>query len=136
MIVLGIEPSCDETAAAVVSDDRKIHSNIVYSQFEEHHVFGGVVPEIAARAHLQILDGVIRCALAEANFSLSDIDGIAATGGPGSHRSVVEIKQVFTVGKFRVGHDVSINSYKLQATSCNAGGCGGKYIAPWPRYLP
>jgi hypothetical protein len=49
---------------------------------------------------------------------------------------VVEIKQVFTVGKFRVGHDVSINSYKLQATSCNAGGCGGKYIAPWPRYLP
>jgi hypothetical protein len=63
-------------------------------------------------------------------------DRIAATGGPGSHRSVVEIKQVFTVGKFRVGHDVSINSYKLQATSCNAGGCGGKYIAPWPRYLP
>ena len=83
MIVLGIETSCDETAAAVVSDDRKIHSNIVYSQFEEHHVFGGVVPEIAARAHLDILDGVIRKALAEANVSLPDIDGIAATGGPG-----------------------------------------------------
>ena len=60
MIVLGIETSCDETAAAVVDDDKTIWSNVVYSQLDEHISFGGVVPEIAARAHLDVLDGVVR----------------------------------------------------------------------------
>ena len=83
MIVLGIETSCDETAAAVVDDDRTIRSNIVYSQLDEHRVFGGVVPEIAARAHLDVLDGVVRGALDDAGVTLAEIDGIAATGGPG-----------------------------------------------------
>ena len=83
MLVLGIETSCDETAAAVVGDDRAIRSNVVYSQLDEHRVFGGVVPEIAARAHLDVLDGVVRSALDDAGVTLAEIDGIAATGGPG-----------------------------------------------------
>ncbi len=83
MIVLGIETSCDETAAAVVADDRTILSNVVLSQLDEHRPYGGVVPEIAARAHLDHLDGIIRQALKEANTGLDALDGIAATGGPG-----------------------------------------------------
>ncbi|NNE84793.1 MAG: tRNA (adenosine(37)-N6)-threonylcarbamoyltransferase complex transferase subunit TsaD [Alphaproteobacteria bacterium] len=83
MIVLGIETSCDETAAAIVADDRTILSNVVLSQLDEHRPYGGVVPEIAARAHLDYLDCIIRQALDEADIELSALDGIAATGGPG-----------------------------------------------------
>ncbi|MDH3738239.1 MAG: tRNA (adenosine(37)-N6)-threonylcarbamoyltransferase complex transferase subunit TsaD, partial [Alphaproteobacteria bacterium] len=83
MIVLGIETSCDETAAAVVADDRSILSNVVLSQLDEHRPYGGVVPEIAARAHLDYLDGIIRQALDEAGVGFDTLDGIAATGGPG-----------------------------------------------------
>ena len=88
MIVLGIETSCDETAAAVVLRDDEdgrgaIRSNIVLSQVEEHAAFGGVVPEIAARAHVEALDGVIAAALGDAGVTLDEIDGIAATAGPG-----------------------------------------------------
>ena len=83
MIVLGIETSCDETAAAIVADDRRILANVIYSQEAEHKAFGGVVPEIAARAHLDVLDGVIRRALEDANVGIGDLDGIAATAGPG-----------------------------------------------------
>ncbi len=82
-IVLGIETSCDETAAAVVDDARRIRANAVLSQLDEHRPHGGVVPEIAARAHLEHLDGLVRQALDEAGVSLGEIDGIAATGGPG-----------------------------------------------------
>lgn len=82
-LVLGIETSCDETAAAVVDDRRRILSNVVLSQIDDHRVFGGVVPEIAARAHLIHLNPIVRRALAEAGCRLSDMDGIAATGGPG-----------------------------------------------------
>jgi N6-L-threonylcarbamoyladenine synthase len=85
--VLGIETSCDETAAAVVergADGRPaIRSNVVLSQIEEHAAFGGVVPEIAARAHVEALDGVIEAALDEAGVTLGDVDAIAATAGPG-----------------------------------------------------
>ncbi len=81
--MLGIETSCDETAAAVVDSARRIHSNIVHSQIAAHTPYGGVVPEIAARAHLEHLDGVITRALAEAGATFADIDAIAATGGPG-----------------------------------------------------
>src|SRR6188474_876151 len=84
--VLGIETSCDETAAAVVSLDgvrAEILSNVVLSQIEDHAVFGGVVPEIAARAHVEALDGMVEVALAEAGISLDEVDAIAATAGPG-----------------------------------------------------
>jgi N6-L-threonylcarbamoyladenine synthase len=83
MIILGIETSCDETAAAVVTDKREILSNTVLSQLEEHAVFGGVVPEIAARAHLDHLDNIIATALKGANVSYKDLSGVAATCGPG-----------------------------------------------------
>lgn len=85
--ILGIETSCDETAAAVVRGTApgpgEILSNIVFSQIEAHAPYGGVVPEIASRAHLEILDGVIERALAEAKIGFADLDGIAATAGPG-----------------------------------------------------
>lgn len=83
MLVLGIETSCDETAAAVVSEGRDILSNVVLSQTAEHAAFGGVVPEIAARAHAHHLDAIVREALAKADISLDRIDAVAATGGPG-----------------------------------------------------
>lgn len=83
MIVLGIETSCDETAAAVVDDARVIHSNIVLSQIEEHRPYGGVVPEIAARSHLEHADEVIAQAMQQAGVSFKDLDCIAATTGPG-----------------------------------------------------
>jgi N6-L-threonylcarbamoyladenine synthase len=85
--ILGIETSCDETAAAVVerSPDGagRILSNVIRSQVEEHAPFGGVVPEIAARAHVELLDGIIEKALEEAGFALDDVDAISATTGPG-----------------------------------------------------
>ncbi|MGB6118147.1 MAG: tRNA (adenosine(37)-N6)-threonylcarbamoyltransferase complex transferase subunit TsaD [Mesorhizobium sp.] len=85
--MLGIETSCDETAASVVElrpdGAPAIRSNVVLSQIEEHAAFGGVVPEIAARAHVEALDGIVRAALDEADVMLADVDGIAATAGPG-----------------------------------------------------
>jgi N6-L-threonylcarbamoyladenine synthase len=87
MLILGIETSCDETAAAIVSRDENgrgtILSNIVRSQLTEHSAYGGVVPEIAARAHIVHLDPIIRQAAREAGVALKDVDGIAATAGPG-----------------------------------------------------
>jgi N6-L-threonylcarbamoyladenine synthase len=83
MLILGIETSCDETAAAIVSDDKRILSNIVLSQTEDHLPYGGVVPEIAARAHMEHLETIIDRALKEAGVELADIDAVAATGGPG-----------------------------------------------------
>lgn len=87
MIVLGIETTCDETAAAVVErfeDGRaRILSNVILSQVSEHAAFGGVVPEIAARAHVEALDLIIRRALTDAGRSIDDLDGIAAAAGPG-----------------------------------------------------
>jgi N6-L-threonylcarbamoyladenine synthase len=83
MRILGIETSCDETAAAIVDDQGNILSNLVLSQIKEHKAFGGVVPELAARSHLEHLNTLIQAALEEAKLSLDDIDGIAATCGPG-----------------------------------------------------
>jgi len=87
MIVLGIETTCDETAAAVVerSDDGRgrILANVVLSQIEEHAAFGGVVPEIAARAHVEVLDTVIAQAMQEAGLRFDQVDGVAAAAGPG-----------------------------------------------------
>ena len=87
LTILGIESSCDETAAAIVDytgpDQGEILSNIVRSQIEEHADFGGVVPEIAARAHVECLDVLIRQAMDEAKVTFSDLDGVAVTSGPG-----------------------------------------------------
>lgn len=87
MLVLGIETTCDETAAAVVQRGTDgvgiIRSNVVYSQIAEHRQFGGVVPEIAARAHVEVLDQVISKALTDAVVRLSDITAVAAAAGPG-----------------------------------------------------
>lgn len=81
--VLGIETSCDETAVAVVDGNRQILSGIVFSQLKEHEVFGGVVPEIAARSHLDNLDSLIKAAMQDAGLAFKDLDGVAATCGPG-----------------------------------------------------
>jgi N6-L-threonylcarbamoyladenine synthase len=83
MLVLGIETSCDETAVAVVRDDRRILSNVVLSQLDEHRPYGGVVPEIAARSHLDHIGGLVRRALDDAGIGYEDLDGVAATAGPG-----------------------------------------------------
>ncbi|WP_020589387.1 tRNA (adenosine(37)-N6)-threonylcarbamoyltransferase complex transferase subunit TsaD [Desulfobacter curvatus] len=83
MLILGIESSCDETAAAVVEDGARIRSSIVSSQISTHAIYGGVVPELASRMHLEAIDPVVDQALAQAGVSLDDIDGIAATQGPG-----------------------------------------------------
>ena len=83
MLVLGIETSCDETAAAVLSSDKRILSNIVLSQIEEHQPYGGVVPEIAARSHLDHIDRIIKQAMTVAGVTFSELDGIAVTSGPG-----------------------------------------------------
>jgi len=85
MIVLGIETSCDETAAAVVTDcgSPRILADRIRSQTDEHRPYGGIVPEIAARAHLEALDPLIIGALAESGIGFADLDGVAFTGGPG-----------------------------------------------------
>ena len=83
MNILALESSCDETAAAVVADGRRVLSNIVASQVEEHKLYGGVVPEIASRRHAEAVTGVTRQALAAAGLSLSDIDAVAVTYAPG-----------------------------------------------------
>src|SRR5436853_2120898 len=87
MLVLGIETTCDETAAAVVRRDEdgrgEILSNVVLSQTAEHQPYGGVVPEIAARAHVEALDHIVTRAMIEANASFSMLDGVAAAAGPG-----------------------------------------------------
>ena len=87
LTILGLETSCDETAASVVRGvppgPGEILSNIMFSQIEEHQPYGGVVPEIAARAHVELLDGIIARALSDARVSLGEVDAIAATAGPG-----------------------------------------------------
>ena len=83
MKILGIETSCDETAAAMVTDNREILANVVHSQLEEHAPYGGIVPEIAARAHIEALDGIIAETMRRAGIGFDELDGVAATGGPG-----------------------------------------------------
>ncbi len=83
MHILGIESSCDETAAAVVRDGRVVLSNVVASQVEEHKLYGGVVPEIASRRHAEAISSVVREALDQAGLSLKEIDAVAVTHAPG-----------------------------------------------------
>ncbi len=83
MIVLGIETSCDETAAAVVTGEGRILADEILSQWDQHRPFGGIVPEIAARAHLEHIDTLIARAMEGAGIAYGELDGVAATGGPG-----------------------------------------------------
>ena len=83
MIVLGLETSCDETAAALVDAERRILGETILSQLNEHRPYGGVVPEIAARSHLEHLDRLIERTMSEAKIGFGDLTGVAATGGPG-----------------------------------------------------
>lgn len=83
VILLSIETSCDETSAAVIKDGKEILSNIITSQIPIHQKFGGVVPEIASRKHIELINGVIKEALDEANLTFDDLDGVAVTYGPG-----------------------------------------------------
>ncbi|MFQ5894390.1 MAG: tRNA (adenosine(37)-N6)-threonylcarbamoyltransferase complex transferase subunit TsaD [Nitrospinota bacterium] len=83
MLVLGIETSCDETAVALVEDGRKVRASVVATQHEVHARFGGVVPELASRRHVENIEPVIRAALGEAGASLEEVDAVAVTRGPG-----------------------------------------------------
>jgi N6-L-threonylcarbamoyladenine synthase len=83
MIVLGLETSCDETAVALVDDQRRILAHRLITQLDEHKLYGGVVPEIAARAHLDHIDSLVKGACTDASLKLADVDGFAATCGPG-----------------------------------------------------
>lgn len=115
MIVLGIETSCDETAAAVVVDGKMVLSNIIYSQDDVHCRFGGVVPELASRRHVEAIIPVIEESLYAANLSLNEIEGIAVTQGPGlvgsllvglsAAKSIAYVKNIPVIGVRHVeGH--------------------------------
>ena len=119
MIILGIESSCDETAAAVVVDGKKILSNIINSQISIHSKYGGVVPELASRRHVESILPVIQEALSKANLSLNEIEGIAVTQGPGLvgsllvglsvAKSIAYVKNIPLIGVDHVkGHIFSI----------------------------
>src|SRR5688572_7365509 len=83
MLVLGIETSCDETACGIVADGRRLLANVVASQAEIHARYGGVVPEVASRHHIEAMLPVVKAALTEAGCRASDLDAIAVTAGPG-----------------------------------------------------
>ena len=138
MIVLGIETSCDETAAAVVDDGRdgvaRILSNVVFSQLDEHRPYGGVVPEIAARAHVEAVDGVVAEAMANAGIGFVDLDGIAVTGGPGLIGGVMV--GVMTGKAIAFAHDlpfVAVNHLEAHALTVRLTGdaSGGDITFPY-----
>lgn len=83
ILILGIESSCDETSVAVVKNGREVLSNVINSQINVHELYGGVVPEIASRMHTEVINGIMKEALKQANCTLNDIDAIAVTEGPG-----------------------------------------------------
>lgn len=89
MIILGIESSCDETAAAVVEDGKRLLSNVVNSQIDIHAEYGGVIPEVAARSHLEVISPVINEALSSANKTWDEIDAVAVTYAPGLSGSLL-----------------------------------------------
>ena len=103
MIVLGIETSCDETAAAVVNGDGVIIAETILSQLDDHRPYGGVVPEVAARAHLEHVDVLVSKTMAKARINFHELDAVAATGGPGLIGGVI----------------VGIMTAKAIATACN-----------------
>ena len=109
MRILGIESSCDETAAAVVEDGHLLLSNVVRTQIDIHKVYGGVVPEVAARSHIEVINPVIDQALSDANLSWDDIDGIAVTYAPGLSGSLL----VGTLAARTIAHQKNIPLYPI-----------------------
>ena len=89
MNVLGIETSCDETSAAVVRDGREVLSNVVFTQIAQHRPYGGVVPEIASRSHVEEVAGIVQQAVDDAKLAWAQIDAVAATYGPGLASSLL-----------------------------------------------
>src|SRR6266436_8508919 len=83
MLILGIETSCDETAAAVVEDGQNLRSSVLSSQVDLHYPYGGVVPELASRRHIEVVDQVVESALSKAGCRLEDLDAVSVTSGPG-----------------------------------------------------
>ena len=104
MIVLGIESSCDETAAAVVRDGHEVLASVVASQVDVHHVYGGVVPELASRKHIEAIVPVVDSAIAESGIPAARIDGVAVTQGPGLVGSLL-VGFSFAKG-FAYGHNI------------------------------
>ncbi len=116
MKVLGIETSCDETAAAVVDGDGTILGEVVRSQYDDHAPFGGIVPEIAARSHLQAVDAIVAEAMRRAGIGFDELDAVAATGGPGLIGGV--IVGVMTAKAIALAHDmpfIAINHLEAHA---------------------
>ncbi len=124
--ILGVETSCDETAAAVVqagAGQAIVRSSVVASQIAEHAPFGGVVPEIAARAHVELIDGVIRRALDEAGLGWTELDGVAATAGPGLVGGVmVGLSAAKAIALARGLPLVAVNHLEGHAVSARLGG--------------
>lgn len=132
--ILGIETSCDETAAAVVSADGLILSNIISSQIDEHAKHGGVVPEVAARAHLSQIDHVIERAVTEAGLSFKDLSAVAATGGPGLIGGVLvgtvaakAIASACQIPYFAINH-LEGHALTARLTSLDEGGIDYPYL--------
>jgi len=114
-----VETSCDETAAAVVTDAREIRANRVLSQLAEHAPYGGVVPEIAARSHLDHIDRLVREALDEAQTPLAALDGIAVTGGPGLIGGViVGVVTAKTLAQVTGKPLINVNHLEAHALTC------------------
>lgn len=139
VLCLGIESSCDETSAAIVDSNRNILSHIIYSQIPEHQKYGGVVPELAARAHILAIDTVIKQTLAAAGKTINDIDVIAATAGPGLIGGVL-VGWMAATGIAQSTHKplIAINHLeghalvpRLSATAANGTGEGGSIEFPY-----
>ena len=136
MIVLGIETSCDETAAAIVDSERNILSNVIFSQLEEHKPYGGVVPEVAARSHLEHIDGIVKQAIEEADLKFGDLDAIAATAGPGLIGGV--LVGVMTGKAIAVAHNlpfIGINHLEGHALTARLSGDEQGNEIPFPYLL-
>ena len=132
--ILGIETSCDETAAAVVTQDGRILSNIIASQIDDHAQHGGVVPEVAARAHLTQIDQVITRAMTEAEVPFADLAAVAATGGPGLIGGVLvgtvtakAIASSCQIPYFAINH-LEGHALTARLTSLDAGGIDYPYL--------
>lgn len=139
VLCLGIESSCDETSAAIVDSNRNILSHIIYSQIPEHQKYGGVVPELAARAHILAIDDVIHQTLQAAGKTISDIDVIAATAGPGLIGGVL-VGWMAATGIAQSTHKplVAVNHLeghalvpRLSATSASGNSCGNSVDFPY-----
>lgn len=119
ILILGIESSCDETAAAVVKNGRQVMSNVISSQIELHKLYGGVVPEIASRKHIEKINQVIEQALSDASVTLDNIDAIGVTYGPGlvgallvgvaEAKAISYVKNIDLVGVHHIGGHISAN---------------------------